>query len=211
MCCIMLRRVVLLYWCCVVAVLCYAVVCCAVVWCAVLCSTLRCAALCCAAVLRCAELCCADLCCAVLGCAAPASSFLLPSFLLSLLFQLSVHALVCCSAAVWYFSLLAAAALGASASAGLVVPCWKFWSLAVACFNNFQKCSRFPFLAKTGFFSGSWRRFFSSLFSASSFDGFFLDFRRVLEAKIAPKTSFWSVFCDAFLEGILESIFLCFF
>ena len=61
------------------------------------------------------------------------------------------------------------------------------------------------------FFSGSWRRFFSSLFSASSFDGFFLDFRRVLEAKIAPKTSFWSVFCDAFLEGILESIFWCFF
>ena len=46
-----------------------------------------------------------------------------------------------CSAAVWCFSLetlLAAAPLGASAAAGIVAPCWNFWSLAVACFNNFQ-------------------------------------------------------------------------
>ena len=65
----------------------------------------------------------------------------------SLMLPLGFH----CSAAVWCFSLLAAAALGASAAAGLVAPCWKFWSLAVACFSNIQKCSRFPFLAKTGF------------------------------------------------------------
>ena len=70
----------------------------------------------------------------------------------SLVLPLGFHGPLCmhCSAAVWYFSLLAAAALGASASAGLVAPCWKFWSLAVASFNNFQQCSRFPFLAKTG-------------------------------------------------------------
>ena len=60
-----------------------------------------------------------------------------------------------CSAAVWCFSLLAAAALGASAAAGLVAPCWNFWSLALACFNHFQQCSRFPFLAKTGSVSTS--------------------------------------------------------
>ena len=73
----------------------------------------------------------------------------------SLVLPLGFHGPLCmhCSAAVWYFSLLAAAAaLGASASAGLVAPCWKFWSIAVACFNIFLKCSRFPFLAKTGFF-----------------------------------------------------------
>ena len=47
-----------------------------------------------------------------------------------------------CSAAVWCFSLLAAAAaLGASAAAGLVAPCWKFWSLAVACFNKWGERS----------------------------------------------------------------------
>ena len=75
----------------------------------------------------------------------------------SLVLPLGFHGPLCmlCSAAVWYFSLLAAAALGASASADLVAPCWNFWSLAVACFNNFRKCSRFPFLAKTGFFMGS--------------------------------------------------------
>ena len=60
------------------------------------------------------------------------------------------------------------------------------------------------------FFSGSWRRFFSSLFSASSFDGFFLDFGGVSEPQIGAKTSFGSVFCDVFSEGILGSIFLCF-
>ena len=157
MCCVMLRCVVLLYWCCVVAVLCYAVVCCAVVWCgvvwcgAVLCSTLRCAALCCAAVLRCAQLCCADLCCAMLCWAAlrllPPSSFPPSSSPSSFNFQ-CMH----CSAAVWYFSLLTAAALGASASAVLVVPCWKFWSLAVACFNDFQNFARFPFTYQDRFF-----------------------------------------------------------
>ena len=46
-----------------------------------------------------------------------------------------------CSAAVWCFSLLAAAALGASAAAGLVAPCWNFWSLAVACFNKLSRAS----------------------------------------------------------------------
>ena len=55
-----------------------------------------------------------------------------------------------CSAAVWCFSPLAAAALLASAAAGLVAPCWNFWYLAIACFYNVQQCSRFPFLAKTG-------------------------------------------------------------
>ena len=73
----------------------------------------------------------------------------------------------------------------------------------------FQRASRS--LLRQVFLVGPGGVFFSSLFSASSFDGFFLDFRRVLEAKIAPKTSFWSVFCDVFLEGILESIFWCFF
>ena len=75
----------------------------------------------------------------------------------SLMLPLGFHGPLCmhCSAAVWCFSLLAAAALGASAAAGLVAPCWKFWSFAVACFSNFQQCSRFPFLAKTGFFGGS--------------------------------------------------------
>ena len=70
----------------------------------------------------------------------------------SLVLPLGFHGPLCmhCSAAVWCFSLLAAAALGASAAAGLVAPCWNFWPLAVACFNNFQQCSRFPFLAKTG-------------------------------------------------------------
>ena len=45
----------------------------------------------------------------------------------SLVLPLGFHGPLCmhCSAAVWYFSLLAAAALGASASAGLVAPCWK--------------------------------------------------------------------------------------
>ena len=58
----------------------------------------------------------------------------------SLVLPLGFHGPLCmhCSAAVWCFSLLAAAALGASAAAGLVAPCWNFWSLAVACFNNFQ-------------------------------------------------------------------------
>ena len=78
MCCVMLRRVVLLYRCCVVAVLCYAVVCCAVVWCGVLCCALRCAALrfvvlpCCA-VLSCAVLTCAVLCWAALRLLPPSS------------------------------------------------------------------------------------------------------------------------------------------
>ena len=74
----------------------------------------------------------------------------------SLVLPLGFHGPSCmhCSAAVWYFSLLAAAALDASASAGLVASCWKFWPFAVACFNNCQKCSGFPFLAKTGSF---WR------------------------------------------------------
>ena len=112
-----------------------AVLCCTVLCCAVLCCALRCAALCSAAVLHCAELCCADLCCAMLCWAAlrllPPSSFPPSSSPSSFNFQ-CMH----CSAAVWYFSLLTAAALGASASAVLVVPCWKFWSLAVACFNK---------------------------------------------------------------------------
>ena len=61
----------------------------------------------------------------------------------SLVLPLGFHGPLCmhCSAAVWYFSLLAAAALGASASAGLVAPCWKFWSLAVACFNKWGERS----------------------------------------------------------------------
>ena len=56
----------------------------------------------------------------------------------SLVLPLGFHGPLCmhCSAAVWCFSLLAAAALGASAAAGLVAPCWNFWSLAVACFNS---------------------------------------------------------------------------
>ena len=66
--------------------------------------------------------------------------------------------------------------------------------------------SRFPFLAKTGFFV-----FFSLLFLTWFLKGFFLDFGGVLEAKIGAKTSFGSVFCDVFSEGILGSIFLCFF
>ena len=37
-----------------------------------------------------------------------------------------------------------------------------------------------------------------------------MDFGGVLEAKIGAKTSFGSVFCDVFSEGILGSIFLCF-
>ena len=61
----------------------------------------------------------------------------------SLVLPLGFHGPLCmhCSAAVWYFSLLAAAALGASAAAGLVAPCWKFWSLAVACFNKWGERS----------------------------------------------------------------------
>ena len=52
--------------------------------------------------------------------------------------------------------------------------------------------------------------FFSLLFRTWFLKGFFLDFGGVLEAKIGAKTSFGSVFCDVFSEGILGSIFLCF-
>ena len=53
--------------------------------------------------------------------------------------------------------------------------------------------------------------FFSKLFFTSFFKGFFLDFGGVLEAKMGAKTSFWNVFCDVFVKGILESIFRLFF
>ena len=107
----------------------------------------------------------------------------------SLVLPLGFHGPLCmhCSAAVWYFSLLAAAALGASASAGLVAPCWKFWSLAVACFNNFQKCSRFPFLAKTGFFSRVWKALFFVFFSKLFLTSFFKGFSSILEGVGNPK------------------------
>ena len=55
------------------------------------------------------------------------------------------------------------------------------------------------------------RYFFSLLFLPWFLKGFFWDFGRVLEAKMGAKTSFWSVFGDVFLNGILKSIFWCFF
>ena len=73
---------------------------------------------------------------------------------------------------------------------------------------------RFPFLAKTGFFSRVSKAFFFVFFFEAFFhvvfQRFFLDFGGVLKAKIGAKTSFGSVFCDVFLEGSLGSIFLCF-
>ena len=45
---------------------------------------------------------------------------------------------------------------------------------------------------------------FSLLFLPWFLKGFFLDFGRVLEAKMGAKTSFWSVFGDVFLKGILK-------
>ena len=53
-------------------------------------------------------------------------------------------------------------------------------------------------------------RFFSLLFLTWFWIGFFSDLGGVLEAKMGAKTSFWSVFGDVFLNGILKSIFWCF-
>ena len=58
---------------------------------------------------------------------------------------------------------------------------------------------------------GVFSSFFPLLFLTWFLKGFFLDCRGVLEPQMGAKTSFWNVFCDIFLEGILESIFLCFF
>ena len=53
-------------------------------------------------------------------------------------------------------------------------------------------------------------RFFSLLFLTWFWTGFFSDLGGVLEAKMGAKTSFWSVFGDVFLKGILKTIFWCF-
>ena len=119
----------------------------------------------------------------------------------SLMLPLGFHGPLCmhCSAAVWCFSLLTASASGASAAAGLVASCWKFWSLAVAWANNFQQCSRFPFLAKTNFFRCLFRRRFVIVF--------FFGFGRALKANMRPKINFWRTFWDAFLAPSCWSLF----
>ena len=61
------------------------------------------------------------------------------------------------------------------------------------------------------FFLGSWRLFFSSLFSASVFHGFSVDFGRVLETNMRPKINFWRGFWDAFLAPSFCSLFLMHF
>ena len=53
--------------------------------------------------------------------------------------------------------------------------------------------------------------FFSSLVLASFLIGFFFDFGGILEAKMAPKIDFWSVFLDVLLEPSFLKIFLTFF
>ena len=58
---------------------------------------------------------------------------------------------------------------------------------------------------------GSCGQFFRFFFRFFFEHGFGKDFSWILEPKIGAKTSFWRVFCDAFLEGILESIFRLFF
>ena len=84
----------------------------------------------------------------------------------------------------------------------LAWPDLPYWDLS-------QKWSRFPFLTKTGFFWGSWRLFFSSLFSTLFFHQFFFDFGTVLETNMRPKIDFWIGFWDVFLALSFCSFFLC--
>ena len=134
----------------------------------------------------------------------------------SLMLPLGFHGPLCmhCSAAVWCFSLLAAAALGASASAGLVPPCWKFWSLAVACFNNLQKCSRFPFSYRDRLFcSRSLGLIFCSFFRCRfwiTFSSIFFDFGHDRETKMGPNVTFFNVLEMFFGILIFASFRYCF-
>ena len=53
--------------------------------------------------------------------------------------------------------------------------------------------------------------FFSCPYFNIVFRGFFFDFGEVLEAKMAPKIDFWSVFWDVFLEPSFLKNFSTFF
>ena len=68
-------------------------------------------------------------------------------------------------------------------------------ALAFAWFQVFQVERASRSLAKTGFFIGSWRLFFSSLFSTSFLKGFFFHFGGVLEGFGRPTWLQKSSFC----------------
>ena len=216
MCCVMLRCVVLLYWCCVVAVLCYAVVCCAVLWCGVVwccalrCAALRCVVLPCCAVLSCAVLTCAVLCCAGLRCAC----FLLPPSLLPPLPPLSTFSactapllsgtFLCLLLLLWVLLLLLF----------LLFLVGNFGPLQLHASTTFKNVRASRSLLRQVFLVGSGRHFFSFFFRsffARRFSKVFLRFWRGFEAQNGCQFSFLDFFCVLFSGGVLESIFSLFF
>ena len=81
--------------------------------------------------------------------------------------------------------------------------------------RNILKRSRFPFLAKTGFFYWALVATFLALFFVSYFDVVFdtisLRFWRVWESKMCPKIDFWRGFWDAFWAPSFQSVFFMHF